>query len=205
MQKQINAYTQNLLSPFLCGYRKGYNAQYALTVMLEKWKQCLDGKGNAGAILMDLSKAFDTIHHELLIAKLGAYGFSESLLRIILNYLSNRWQRTKINSSFSTWSELLKGVPQGSVLGPLLFNLYIIDLFFEFVNTHPCNFADDTSLNAFSKDLEELFFNLETDTLSAIIWFQNNYMKINRDKCHFLISANTNEYLYTKVGEELYE
>ena len=104
-------------------------------------------------------------------------------------------QRVKINSSFSSWSELLEGVPEDSVLGPLLFNLYINDLFYEFINTHPCNFADDTTLNAFSLDLEELLFNLERDTQSAIIWFENNYMKLNQDKCHFLILANTNEHV----------
>ena len=74
--------------------------------------------GIAGAILMDLSKAFDTINHELLIAKLEAYGFDKSALTIILSYLRDRWQRTKINTSLSTWLELLRGMPQGSVLGP---------------------------------------------------------------------------------------
>ena len=204
MQNQIKLYVDKYLSPFLCGYRRGYNAQYALTAMIEKWKKFLDKNGGiAGAILMDLSKAFDTINHELLVAKLEAYGFDKSALTIILSYLRDRWQRTKINTSLSTWLELLRGVPQGSVLGPLLFNIYINDLFYQFINTHTCNFADDTTLSAFSTNLEELLYNLEYDTHSAIIWFENNYMKLNQDKCHFLISGNITEHLWTKVGDEL--
>ena len=202
MQNQIKLYVDKYLSPFLCGYRRGYNAQYALTAMIEKWKKVLDKNGGiAGAILMDLSKAFDTINHELLIAKLEAYGFDKSALTIILSYLRDRWQRTKINTSLSTWLELLRGVPQGSVLGPLLFNIYINDLFYQFINTHTCNFADDTTLSAFSTNLEELLYNLEYDTHSAIIWFENNYMKLNQDKCHFLISGNITEHLWAKVGD----
>ena len=201
MQKQTNEYVGKYLSRYLCGYRKGYNAQYALTLMVEKWKHCLDNKGHAGAVLMDLSKAFDTLNHELLIAKLGAYGFGKSALAIISDYLHDRWHRTKINVSFSSWLELLTGVPQGSILGPLLFNLYINDFFCQITKTHVCNFADDTSLNSFNKSLEELLLDLEHDSLSAIIWFENDFMKLNEDKCHFLVAANTNEYLWLKVGQ----
>ena len=112
IQNQLMEHLNKYLSPFLCGYRKGYCTQHALTSLIEKWRCMLDKKGFAGAMLMDLSKAFDTIDHNLLIAKLNAYGFTKSALRLIKSYLTNRWQRTKINTSFSSWTELLLGVPQ---------------------------------------------------------------------------------------------
>ena len=201
MLKQIKPFMERFLSKWLCGYRKGYNAQYALTAMIERLKKCLDKRGIYGAVLMDLSKAFDTINHELLIAKLDAYGFSVSALQIVLSYLSDRWQRTKVNTSFSSWAELLCGVPQGSVLGPLLFNIYINDIFFQFVDTHVCNFADDTTLTACGIKMDDLLHELEDNTLSAILWFENNYMKLNQNKCHFL-TCGTPEHLWVKVGDE---
>ena len=85
-----------------------------------KLKKALDNKDFEGAVLMmDLSKAFDSINHNLLIAKLHAYGFDKSSLKLLFSYLNNRGNRTKINQNFSSWEELLQGVSQGSVLGPL--------------------------------------------------------------------------------------
>ena len=200
MQKQMKAFIESFLSSFLCGYRKGYNTQYALLAMIEKWKKSLDGKGGfAGAILMDLSKAFDTINHELLIAKLEAYGFADSALETMHSYLSDRWQRTKVNSSFSTWKELLCGVPQGSVLGPILFNIYLNDLFYELFDV--CNFADDTTLYACDMNLDTVLSQLEDNAYTAILWFENNYMKLNQSKCHFL-AAGSPEHLWIRVGNE---
>ena len=83
MQKQITEYMSEHLSPYLCGYRKGYNSQQALISLIESWRKHLDNKGFGGSVLMDLSKAFDTIKHDLLIAKLHAYGFEKKSLKLV--------------------------------------------------------------------------------------------------------------------------
>ena len=103
MHDQISQYINSFLTPYLCGYRKGFRTQQALLSLIEKLKTVLDSKGYGGAVLTDLSKAFDTINHDLLIAKLYAYGFSKESLKLIKSYLSNRWQRAKVNLSFSSW------------------------------------------------------------------------------------------------------
>ena len=201
MQRQVSSFIEDHLYEHMCGFRKKYSTQHALMTLIEKWKKILDSQGYAGAIITDLSKAFDTINHELLLAKLHAYGFEKQALRLISSYLTNRWHKTKINTSFSTWKELLRGVPQGSVLGPLLFNIYFNDLFYFLEETEATNYADDTNIYACDMDLGNLIRRLEHDSLVAIEWFESNYMKLNGDKCHFLIAGNKHEHLWLNFGE----
>ena len=121
MHRQLSEFTARFLSPLLGGFRQGYNTQHVLLNFLQYCKSSIDNKGLAGAVFMDLSKAFDCVNHGLLIAKLSAYGLNMDALQLIRSYLSNRQQRVKINSSFSDWKEIKIGVPQGSVF--LIFDI----------------------------------------------------------------------------------
>ena len=189
---QINEYFQPLFSKLQCGFRKGQSAQHSLLVLIEKCRKVLDKRGFAGLLLTDLSKAFDCIDHELLIAKLHAYGFNIKSLEFIHSYLYDRIQRVKINSSFSHWSKIESGIPQGSIKGPLLFNIYICDLFFDFIEIDIANYADDTTPYALDSKLENIVKLLEENADKFFHWFSNNYLKANPDKCHLLVNTTGN-------------
>ena len=161
MYKQMMEHMTAYLSDLLCGFRQGYNAQHALTRFLEKCKIYLDTGGKAGAVFMDLSKAFDCVKHDLLIAKLHAYGFNHDALTFLYSYLSDRQQRVKMNGSFSSKQKLNLGVPQGSVLGPLLFNIYLNDLLISVDDIEICNYADDTTLYTCDQNLQNVVERLE--------------------------------------------
>ena len=130
--------------------------------MFEKWKKVLDNGGHCGAFLVDISKAFDCRVHDLLLPKLGAYGFDYNSLKLINSFLSGRKFRTKIGSSYTPYLDLLVGVPQGSILGPLLFNIYMCDLFLCDCESN-INYADDTTLYAYEPNMDLLLSKLEKD------------------------------------------
>jgi len=115
MARQINSYMNDRLSIFLCGFRKGMSAQNCLLFMIEKLRKAFDRGGKGGILLTDLSKAFDCLVHDLLIAKLHAYGFDHMSLKLIYSYLTDRFQRVRINSNLSLWKDIPFGVPQGSI------------------------------------------------------------------------------------------
>ena len=139
-----------------------------------------------------MSKAFDCIDQELLIAKLHAYGFKIKSLEFIHSYLYDRIQRVKINSLFSHWSKVESGIPQGSIKGPLLFNIYICDLFFDIIEINIANYADDTTPYALDSKLENIVKLPEENADKLFDWFSNNYLKENPDKCHLLVNTTGN-------------
>ena len=131
---------------------------------------------------MHLSKVYDCIPPNLLIAKLECYGVDKASLRLLLDYLTRRKQRTKIASSFSSWCDINTGVPQGSMLGPLLFYIFINDLFFSIKKSEVCNFADDNTLFCGDSNLNLVFINLNSDLSNVMDWFKINSLKANPGK-----------------------
>ena len=171
--------------------------------MIERFKQALDNKNKFGALLTDLSKAFDCLNHELLIAKLDAYGFDHVSLNMILSYLSGRKHRTKVNNCFSKWTEITSGIPQGSILGPLLFSIYINDIFFFIHEDRVASYADDTTSYSIKNSFEELIDALNIDSNTLLKWFSNNSFKLNADKCKLLISNKENDLSIDIEGESI--
>ena len=128
MLQQMHAYMQNIISIFICGYTKGMNAQNCLVFMVEFCKKALD-KGQKFGVLLFYWQIYHCLVHDLLIAKLDAYGFDYLSLKLIFSYLSGRKQRVRINASYSEYAYMETGVPQGSILGPELYNYNSNDVF----------------------------------------------------------------------------
>ena len=182
LAEQITEFMSEMFSPYLCGFRKGFGTQHALLKLLEDWRKYLDNKEIIGTILCDLSKAFDTLSHDLIIAKLEAYGFGPNSLAFIYDYLTDRKQRCKIGTSYSSWYDITCGVPQGSVMGPLLFNIFMNDFLLFTIEAGICNFADDNSIYVHGNDIDTVINSLEIQIRKAIDWYKYNSLVPNPDK-----------------------
>ena len=174
---QMTDYFNDILSLSLSAFRKLYSCETVLVRLIEDWKALLDKHQVVGAMLLDLSKAFDCLPHRLLIAKLSSYGCSKEACKLIYSYLVNRRQRVKIGECRSEWIELKKGVPQRSILGPLLFNLFLNDIFYNISGLY--NYADDNTISRHGDTVEMVKTHLEGATNSALNWFSENEMQAN--------------------------
>ena len=185
---QLYDYFDKLLSSLLAAFRKHYNCQHVLINLIEKCRKALDSREYIGLILMDLSKAFDCLPHRLFLCKLHTYGVSKDACQLTRTYLMNRRQRVQVGCSRSDWMEMNKGVPQGSVLGPLLFNIFINDLVLYLNGKCSLfNYADDNTIGIVHTDLYELKDQLVNCTSMAIKWFDSSHMKSNASKFQAMI------------------
>ena len=130
----------------------------------------------------------------MLIAKLNSYGFDYNSLKLINSYLTDRKQRVRVNSKYSSWNDIIFGVPQGSILGPLLFNIYLNDIFLFCKDSNLANYADDNSPFTCKDDIENVILKLESDTKILLNWVSQNGLKANPDKFHLLLSDPNPEY-----------
>ena len=129
--------------------------------------------GAVGRAIADLSKVFDCLNHNLMIAKLHAYGCDFNFLKLISSYLQNRFHRVKVNSTYSSWVNIISGVSQGSTLGPLLFNIYLSDLLLFLEDTNIASYADDTTPYICNNNLGLVIAKLEEDLSLLIKWINN--------------------------------
>ena len=145
-----------------------------------------------GALMTDLSKAFDYLHHELLIANLDAFGFDIKSVKLIQQYLSNRKQRVKVGNAYSSWKDIFYGIPQGSILGPLIFNIFLCDLFYFLKGVSVASYANDTTPYTGNKTNDLVIKEIEHFSEVLFKWFDFNCMKISSGKSHILFSGNIN-------------
>ena len=200
MKGQLMLFTENHLSVFLSAYRSSYSSQHVLIRLIEEWRQKLNSDHFVGAVLMDLSKAFYCIPHDLLIAKLSAYCLSDEALVYIFSYLSGRKQSIKINNCYSIFQLIFSGVPQGSILGPILFNIFINDiiLFIKHANLH--NYADDNTITYFLKSFSYSKITLENESAEAINWLKQNNMLVNPKKFKVLFLSRKKELITSDMS-----
>ena len=182
--------------------------QNVLLRLIEQWRECLGNNKLVGAVLMDLFNAFDCLPHDLLIVKLEVYGFDRNTLKLLQLYLKDRKQVVKVKGFVGIPKEIISGVPQGSILGPILFNIFTNDSFYFVDGKNLHNFADDNTLPDQANSIGKLVENFQYLSEVAYDWIDQNNMTANPSKFHaILLSKNCTltDRIPTKIKERLIE
>jgi hypothetical protein len=181
---------RNILNNHQFGFRAGFSTSMALLEFCDKISESVDRKLFVIGIFIDLQKAFDTVNHKILLEKLSFYGVRGLALEWFKDYISNRIQCTKIKDKFSSMMSITCGVPQGSILGPLLFILFINDIKNCSNLLHFILFADDTNALYSSNNFSDLTFVVNAELQKLHLWFLSNKLSINEDKCCYMLFGN---------------
>ena len=182
LHEKFKLFVELFLSGFVAAYRERYSCNHVIMRLIENWKRTLDENFQIGTVLMDLSKSFDCIPHDLVIAKFYAYGLSEETTTFFYSYLNRTGQRVRISDIRSSLQVLISGVPQGSILSPIVFNIFLNDLLEILKNSDVYNFADEITVSIASKIRDTLLETLKNESESAVNWFRNNNVIENPDK-----------------------
>ena len=189
MNDQFREYFVNILNDLLCAYHKNYSCQCVLVKMVGDWKVLLDNNHMIGVIFMDL-ESFWLLAPWTFYCTASSYGLNEHACDLIASYLSNGHQPVKIQNSRSDWWVLRKGVPQRSILGPLLFNVFVNDMFHFIEKRVLYNYADDNSMSCTSLNARDVLSCLKRDYDNAVKWFEINGMQANPSKFQFMVMSN---------------
>ena len=194
---------KGILSRFQCGFRPKHSTATALFNVTEDWFESLDKGHFIGVVTLDLQKAFDTVDHLILLNKLRFIGADELSIKWFNSYLSNRMQYTCVNGFESSQQKMQCGIPQGSILGPLLFVIYINDLSSCLSKCKTSLYADDTCLYYASENPKSVTETLNADLLIIDAWLKRNKLALNVKKCEFLMIGTTRRLKSAEVPDVL--
>ncbi|MCP3664781.1 MAG: reverse transcriptase family protein [Gammaproteobacteria bacterium] len=185
----------------MCGFLKGHSCETALLPLTQECRKCLDAHLPAAVVSLDLSKAFDMVHHQLLLAKLASFGLCNNSVALLRSYLEGRSARVKLGDNLSRPVLLDRGVPQGSILGPLLFNIYVTDLSWLLLKCRLIRYADDTTLLLSARTWADVVSSLNCDLVQMSEWFTANYLTLNAGKTQAMAIYNRPPAALSTVGK----
>ena len=207
VNKQLTEYMEenNLFTDRQYGFRKNHSTTY---LMLDLFDEIYDNRSKSnkpGIVFLDIKKAFDSVNHDILLKKLEYYGINGTALQWFRSFLTGRHQRTKVNGKTSTFMEVTCGVPQGSILGPLLFSIFINDIEYACNLSKPYLFADDGAL-FFQHICRESYLNVRIEMLTITKWLEVNKLALNIDKTQYIIFDNLdyNDRIYLDTESRMY-
>ena len=191
--KQLKNLSEKIFDTFMSAYRTTYSCETTLVRLIEDWKLALDKNKAVAVLSTDMSKAFDSMYPPLLLAKLQAYGLSCHSTTLLKSYFEDRKNRVRLGNVTSGWKTINRGCPQGSALGPVLWNIYQNDLFYEDIESQLSMYADDHQLYSSNEDVEKVTKVLEQDGRTTAEWYRGNHLEGNLSKYEVMVLARSKQ------------